>query len=362
MDIVPDEIRRGAERRIGRIYGLLTSGDPEHIRIGRQVVAIYLNSHLHWTTLDLVDRVKTWINQPRDRLDAKERRFFNALLRDGSAAGNGAGADWVLRGRAARVMFYCGRFKTAWEWFEETFALIDQATNGGGVGALPQDQQEAGWDIFAARAEFRAYLGDPQVAHDDLLTIPAAKAWHKWVRAFALHQMAYLERRPFAQDPTDGLPDDAAGKEPRYHESNALIDEILRDGELAGDERYDIELLKVANWGGIWRRREHDGGDVGEAQREAQNAKSRFEGAPFPSSNQFWTWEKEKRGRLPHFYRRLIDEQYPKQAVLDWRDAYQRCYKKNLLQGGIPLRAPSSAPDDERDGWTDLTDDHSDDP
>ncbi len=359
-----ERTQKGMSTLMARVYTQLTSGDPKSILEARNQIAVHKGAALAWLALDLTDRVKLWINQPGANPDTKNRQYFEDLLVDALSTGNGAGSDWSTLGRAARALFYVGRFRKSLRWFNDALNAIKAPI---GIPSLSPSEQRDAWDIWAARAEVRIYLGHPDEAVAELRQIANPVGWHKWIEAFALHQLAFFERpdNGFGGYPTDQLQSDAAGLEDRYVESNALIDAILRGGDLVGDEPFDIQLLKAANWGAIARRRSlpapHGGGDANAADTAAGEALSLFGQAPSDdSSNSDWSWAKEARGRLPKFYRPALDKFYSnnRQAVMDWREAYRDHYKKNLRRAGLDL-AKSSGPG--MDGWVDTNDDHSDD-
>lgn len=305
-------------------------------------------------TVRLIANVKRWLAQPVGDKAAKDLAFLDAICNVARHPSDPPGSSaWLTEGRAARALWAAGRYRLAARRFDSALSGL-MALPGGTNGLSAADRQLA-WDVCAARAECRTYLGFPQEAIEELSLIPPAerRPWYDWSRAFALHQLAFAERVPFAADP--GLQMSAPGDEHWYEESNRLIDRTKQ--RLSPDEQFDIELLRAANWGAISRHRQMAGGDAAIARSSAATALREFMRAPPPSSNATWSWQKERRGRFP-LIELPIDPVSAGTAIRTWRQAYAEHYHANLRQAGLPELSPAVISDD---GEVDPIEDHADD-
>lgn len=305
-------------------------------------------------SVQLIADVKRWLVQSVGDKPVKNLTFLDTICSLARHPSDPPGSSiWLTEGRAAWALWASGRYRLAASRFDRALAALVALPRG--IGALPPDVRQLAWDVCAARAECWTYLGFPQEAIEELSLIPAAerRPWYEWSRAFALHQLAFAERVPFATDP--GRQASAPGEVHWYQESNRLIENTKQ--RLAPDDQFDVELLRAANWGAICRRRQMAGGDVSSAQASATTALRDFMRAPLPSSNATWSWQKERRGRFP-VIELPIDPASAGPDVRTWRQAYLEHYHANLRQAGLPELSPAATSDD---GEVDPVEDHADD-
>lgn len=350
MRLIRDAVARLASRE-DTFYRQMLSGDPKRRQSAQKSIATIsaaLEKQLvKLQALTVLDDVKSWLGN--EDL-TKDIAFLDDLK---ARADKLVAVSWEVEWIKARAYRVAGRFEKAFNNYESAKATVDKKIKTD----PPVDRM---YDFYADYAEYLVYLGDPAEALNMIATsIPSAKrlSWHHWVMAFAHHQNAFAQKHPLGT-----LPSGAPGDAKYYGESNAAIDEALKTTSaitkpLEPPERCDIELLRIANFGALWRRGDGDGSE----EAAAGAALIRFRGSNASGQNQSWTLQKERRGRFVTIYRKKLYDpkkygKLKKKDVERWQLAYQQHFFDNLNMGDIIPDYNYST-----DGDIDRTEDHPDD-